>query len=61
MGCLVAIPKRDLTCFHGMRGHKPPSSAAEVSIPCRDSGKDKALSLLPLNIYDTGQKFHSLL
>jgi hypothetical protein len=54
MGCLVAIPERDSTCLNVMRGHKPPSSAAEVSIPCRDSRADKALPLLPSHTNDTG-------
>jgi hypothetical protein len=54
MGCLVIIPKRDSTCLHVMGGHKPPSSAAEVSIPYRDSRADKALPLLPSYTYDTG-------
>ena len=54
MDRLVPNPGRDLWCLHQLRGHKPPSSATEVSIPVRDSRVDKALPLLPSEIYDTG-------
>ncbi len=54
MDRLVFIPKRDSLQLHRARGHKPPSSATEVSIPKRDSRAAKVFSLLPSNVYDTG-------
>lgn len=54
MDRLVSIPVRDSLQLHSARGHKPPSSATEVSIPERDFRTTGVCSLLPSNVYDTG-------
>jgi hypothetical protein len=56
MDRLASIPVRVLRCLHTMRGYKPPSSAAEVSIPIRVSRAVKTLTLLRslCILYDTG-------
>ena len=54
MDRVAAIPKRVSLCRDTSKGHKPPSLATEVSIPKRDSRKEKFLLSLPLSSYDTG-------
>jgi hypothetical protein len=54
MGRVVSIPKRGSLCGDTLKGRKPPRLATEVSIPKRDSIKERFLLSLPLSSYDTG-------
>ncbi len=54
MDSVVSIPKRVLLCCGTSKGRKPPSLATEVSIPKRDSRKERFLLSLPLSSHDTG-------
>jgi hypothetical protein len=55
MDRLASIPVRvSVVRLHTIRGHKPPRTAKEISIPIRVLGVNGILTLSPSSYHDTG-------